>query len=298
MDDRRRATLFGFSAIGLWAALAVLTTAAAGIPPFQLLALTFSLAGGLGCAWLLRPGGAGIAALRQPPGAAALTIAALGGYHALYFIAFNRAPAVEVNLVNYLWPLLIVMFAGLLPGVRVYARQWIGTLLGLAGAVLVVTRGQSFAMQPKYIAGYLAALGAAITWSAYSVLNRRFGAVSSSAMAGSCLAVGLLGAVIHLAGEVWVTPTPGQWAAILAMATGPVGMAFWCWDRGTKHGDIVVLGMASYAAPLLSTGLLLIFGRARPHWTQGAALGLLLLGAFLSARGGRSVAPVGQNDLP
>ncbi len=285
MDSRsRRATLFGFLAIGLWATLAVLTTAAGGIPTFQLLALTFSLAGGMGCAWLLRPGGAGIAALRQPPGAAVLTIAALAGYHSLYFIAFARAPAVEVNLVNYLWPLLIVVFAGLLPGVRVYARQWVGTLLGLAGAVLVVSRGHSLAMQPQYIAGYLAALGAAFTWSAYSVLNRRYGSVSSSAMAGSCLAVGVLGALIHMAVETWVTPTPGQWAAILGMATGPVGLAFWCWDRGTKHGDIVVLGMASFATPLLSTVLLLMFGRARPHWTQAAALGLLLLGAYLSRR--------------
>jgi drug/metabolite transporter (DMT)-like permease len=280
----RRATLFGFLAIGLWATLAVLTTAAGGIPTFQLLALTFSLAGGMGCIWLLRPGGAGIAALRQPPGAAVLTIAALAGYHSLYFIAFARAPAVEVNLVNYLWPLLIVVFAGLLPGVRVHARQWVGTLLGLAGAVLVVSRGHSLAMQPKYIAGYLAALGAAFTWSAYSVLNRRYGSVSSSAMAGSCLAVGVLGAIIHVAVETWVTPTPGQWAAILGMATGPVGLAFWCWDRGTKHGDIVMLGMASFATPLLSTVLLLMFGRARPHWTQAAALGLLLLGAYISRR--------------
>jgi len=284
MDHRRRATLFGFLAIGLWASLAVLTTAAAGIPPFQLLALTFSLAGGLGCFWLLRPGGEGLAALRQPPAAAALTVAGLAGYHALYFIAFRHGPPVEVNLVNYLWPLLIVVFAGLLPGVRVYPRQWAGTLLGLAGAALVVTRGQSFAMQPKYIAGYLAALGAAFTWSAYSVLNRRHGSVPSSAMAGSCLAVGVIGAAIQLTSGTWVTPTPGQWVAIVAMACGPVGMAFWCWDRGTKHGDIVVLGMASYAAPVLSTGLLLIFGRARPHWTQGAALGLLLLGAYLSTR--------------
>jgi len=285
MESRsRRATLFGFLAIGLWATLAVLTTAAGGIPTFQLLALTFSLAGGMGCTWLLRPGGAGIAALRQPPGAAVLTIVALAGYHSLYFIAFARAPAVEVNLVNYLWPLLIVVFAGLLPGVHVFPRQWAGTLLGLAGAVLVVSRGHSLAMQPKYIAGYLAALGAAFTWSAYSVLNRRYGSVSSSAMAGSCLVVGVLGAVIHMAVETWVTPTPSQWAAILGMATGPVGLAFWCWDRGTKHGDIVVLGMASFATPLLSTVLLLVFGRARPHWTQAAALGLLLLGAYLSAR--------------
>ena len=97
-----RAMLFGFLAIGLWASLAVLTTAAAGIPPFELLALTFSLAGGVGCAWLLRRGRAGVAALRQPAGAAALSISALGGYHSLYFIAFSRAPAVEVNLAHYI----------------------------------------------------------------------------------------------------------------------------------------------------------------------------------------------------
>jgi drug/metabolite transporter (DMT)-like permease len=279
---RRNATLCGVCAIGLWASLAVLTTVGAGIPPFQLLALTFGLAGTLGCLWQLRPGGGGVAALRQPPAAAALAIGGLFGYHALYFIAFSRAPAVEVNLVNYLWPLLIVLFSALLPGVRIYPRQWLAALLGLAGATLVITRGQWFAIEARHAAGYLAALGAALTWGAYSVLNRRFGNAASSAIAGSCLAVALLGAVVHLATEVWTMPTPGQWAGIVAMALGPLGAAFWFWDRGTKHGDIVLLGIASYAAPFLSTLLLLAAGRARAHWTQGAALVLLLAGALLS----------------
>jgi drug/metabolite transporter (DMT)-like permease len=78
-----------------------------------------------------------------------------------------------------------------------------------------------------------------------------------------------------------------QWATIVAMAIGPVGTAFWLWDRGTKHGDIVLLGTLSYAAPLLSTGLLLLAGRAQPHWAQGAALALLLLGAYLSVNSAR-----------
>jgi drug/metabolite transporter (DMT)-like permease len=93
----------------------------------------------------------------------------------------------------------------------------------------------------------------------------------------------VLGALAHLASETWVMPSPGQWAAILAMAIGPMGAAFWFWDQGTKHGDIVLLGLASYAAPFLSTLSLLLAGRTRPHWTQGAALALLLIGAFLSA---------------
>ena len=284
MDSRRPATLSGLAAIGLWASLAVLTTATGALPPFQLLAMTFGLAGLLGLALLLRPGGPGLRGLRQPPAAAALSTAALFGYHALYFIAFKRAPAVEVNLINYLWPLLIVLFAALLPGERARAGQVLGTLLGLAAAALLLGRGSAPALDPGHLPGYAAALGAALTWSAYSVANRRFGAVPSDAIAGPCLLVAALGAVIHAFSEVTVAPTAAQWAVLAVMGLGPVGAAFWLWDRGTKRGDLPLLGTLSYAAPVLSTGLLLAAGRAEPHWSQAGALALLLCGATISVR--------------
>lgn len=286
MTAAARATAAGFAAILLWASLAVLT-AAAGLPPFQLLALSFGLAGVAGTAILLRPGGAGLRALSQPPAAAALGIGALFGYHALYFVALGHAPVVEANLINYLWPMLIVVFASLSGGVRVRAGQWLGTGLGLAAAVLLVTRGDGVAIDPAHVPGYLAALGAALTWSLYSVLNRRFGDVPGSVMAGTCLAVGALGAGAHALFETWVVPTPAQWAVVAAMALGPTGLAFWFWDMGTKRGHLAVLGTLSYAAPLLSTGLLLAFGRATPHWTQAVAVALLLAGAGLSVRAAR-----------
>lgn len=284
MTPKLRATLAGFAAVLLWSSLAVLTTATGDIPPFQLLALGFGIAGVAGFALLLRPGGPGPGALRQPLAAGALGIGALFGYHALYFVALKRAPAVEANLINYLWPLLIVVFAAVLGGVRVRAGQWLGTGLGLAAAVLLVTKGGRPDIDPAHVPGYLAALGAALVWALYSVLNRRFETVPSAAMAGSCLAVGGLGALAHLAFEQTVAPTPLQWTMIVALGLGPTGIAFWLWDIGTKRGDIAVLGTLSYAAPLLSTGLLLAFGRAAPHWTQAAAVALLLLGAWLSVR--------------
>jgi len=282
--SRRRATLAGFCAVLLWSSLAVLTTATGGIPPFQLLALGFGIAGVSGVLLLLRPGGPGPAALKQPLAAGALGIGALFGYHALYFIALKRAPAVEANLINYLWPLLIVVFASALGGVAVRPAQWLGTALGLAAAFLLVSRGGRVDVDPAHVPGYLAALGAALVWALYSVLNRRFKAVPSAAMAGSCLAVGVLGALAHLALETTVSPTPLQWLLIVLLGLGPTGIAFWLWDIGTKRGDIAVLGTLSYAAPLLSTGLLLAFGRAAPHWTQAVAVALLLAGAWLSVR--------------
>ena len=284
MTPRGRATLAGFAAVLLWSSLAVLTTATGSIPPFQLLAMGFGTAGLAGVALLLRPGGPGLHALRQPWAAGALGIGALFGYHALYFIALKRAPAVEANLLNYLWPLLIVVFAALIGGARIRPAQWLGTLLGLAAAVLLVTRGRSLQVDPAHLPGYAAALGAAVIWALYSVLNRRHEAVPSAAMAGSCLVVGALGAVVHLASESTVMPTPLQWALIALLGLGPTGIAFWLWDIGTKRGDIAALGTLSYAAPALSTGLLLAFGRATPHWTQAAALALLLTGAWLSLK--------------
>lgn len=286
MTPRRRATLAGFAAVLLWSSLAVLTTATGSIPPFQLLAMGFGVAGVAGVALLLRPGGPGAAALRQPWAAGALGVGALFGYHALYFVALKRAPAVEANLINYLWPLLIVVFAAAIGGTRVRPGQWLGTVLGLAAAVLLVTRLRSLQIDPAHVPGYAAALGAALIWALYSVLNRRFESVPSAAMAGSCLAVGLLGGLAHLALETTVAPTGWQWLLIIALGLGPTGIAFWLWDIGTKRGDIAVLGTLSYAAPLLSTGLLIAFGRAAPHWTQAAAVAMLLAGAWLSV--GRS----------
>jgi drug/metabolite transporter (DMT)-like permease len=284
VDSVHKATLAGLLAIVLWSSLALLTVGTDGLPPFQVLAIAFAIAAVTGLLRAARRGRAGWQALRQPAAALALSTTALFGYHALYFIALKRAPAVEANLLNYLWPLLIVVFAGFLAGVRIGPLQWIGTLLGLAAAVLLVTGGQRLSADASHLPGYLAAIGAAVTWAAYSVLNRRHAQVPSAAITVACLAVAGLGALVHLMFERSVAPTAAQWAVLLLMGIGPTGAAFWLWDRGTKRGDIALLGSLSYLAPLLSTLLLVWAGRAQPHPLQALALAMLLLGAWLSAR--------------
>jgi drug/metabolite transporter (DMT)-like permease len=281
---QRTATGLGLAAILLWSSLAVLTTATEGLPPFQVLAIGFGVAALLGLARTALQGRRGWQALRQPWSAFALTTAALFGYHALYFIALKRAPAVEANLINYLWPLLIVVFAGLLAGVKVRGGQWLGTVLGLVAAVLLVTRGESIEVRPEFLPGYLAALGAALIWALYSVLNRRFADVPSAAITVACAGVAVLGGVAHGLFETTVSPTASQWVVLLVMGIGPVGAAFWLWDHGTKRGDIALLGSLSYLAPLLSTLLLVASGRAQAHGIHAVAIALLLAGAWLSVR--------------
>lgn len=288
MASQRTATLTGLAAILLWASLAVLTTATGNLPPFQVLAVSFGIAALLGLTRAALRGAAGWQELRQPGAALALSSLALFGYHALYFIALKRAPAVEANLLNYLWPLLIVVFAGLVGGVTVRAGQWAGTLLGLVAAVLLVTRGHGLQIDSAHVPGYLAALGAAVIWAAYSVFNRRFADVPTAAITVACACVSVLGAAAHLLFERTVAPDATQWQVLVVMGIGPVGAAFWLWDHGTKRGDIALLGSLSYLAPLLSTLLLIASGRAQAHWIHAIAIALLLAGAWLSVRASAS----------
>ena len=287
-DLRRSATWSGIFAILLWSSLALMAVFTASLPPFEVLALSFAI-GGL-ASLLASPGSlrARLDRLRQPWPAFALVLAALFGYHALYFIAFRHAPAIEVNLINYLWPLLIVVFAAFLPGVRVKPGQLIGTVFGLCGVIIMLVQGRALAIDPAHLPGYAAAFAAALIWSGYSVLNRRHASVPSAAIAGPCLVVALLAGIVHLAFEQSVVPDRAQAFVLVLMGLGPVGVAFRLWDRGTKHGDLALLGTLSYAAPLLSSLLLLGSGRVAAHWSQAVALGLLLLGAWISVRASRA----------
>ena len=274
----RAATLTGFGAVLLWALLAFFTTLTGGVPPLQLLAMCFALGGTLG---LVRGLPRGV-----PWGAWALGVGGLWGYHLLYVVALRTAPPVEASLLAYLWPLLIVLLSASVARLRWFHVA--GAALGLAGATLIVTGGRGLFFAPA--PGHAVALLAALVWSGYSVLSRRYAAVPSTAVTGFLLAAAALSAITHFVLEETVVPHGVEWLAIAGLGLGPVGLAFFLWDVGCKRGDLAVLGAASYAAPLLSTLILVVAGLARPTWTLALACALITGGAALAARemwGGR-----------
>ena len=275
-------TLLGLVAILLWGLLALFTTATAGIPPFQVTAITFAIGGSIGLGIVAVQGKLGL--LRQPFPAMALGVGGLFGYHALYFAALKLAPPAEASLIAYLWPLLIVIFSGLLPGMSLSTRHVIGALVGFAG-VGVLAAGKGVAgLELAHLPGYLLAAGCALVWSAYSVLSRRMADVPTEAVAGYCLATSALALVCHLAFETTVAPGLSGWLALLALGLGPVGLAFFVWDIGMKKGDIRLLGVASYAAPVISTLALVATGAAPLTWALALACVLIVAGAVIASR--------------
>lgn len=276
-----KATAIGFSAVLMWSLLALFTIGSAPVPPLLLNAMCFGIGGVIGLIWTSRQGYGVLKGVSWK--VYAFGTIGLFGYHFLYFTAFRLSPSAETGLIAYLWPLFIVLFSGLLPGERLRMPHVIGALIAFMGAaVIVLGRGGD---QAGSTAGLALAFLCALTWAGYSVLSRRLGSVPTESVTVFCLVTALLSVMAHLVLEETVWPEGALgWGSVLALGIGPVGAAFFTWDIGMKRGDIQLLGVASYAAPLLSTLVLVAAGISQPSWSIAVAAVLITGGAALAAR--------------
>lgn len=279
---RHKATFIGFTAVLLWSFLALFTVGTVPTPPFLLSAICFAIASVIGFTWVIFKGDP--AKLRRVDWKVyAIGTVGIFGYHALYFSSLRLAPPAEAGLINYLWPLLIVLMSGLLPGEKLTRGHISGALLGFAGAAFIIL-GNGAGFQVQYLPGYLFAIGGAFAWSGYSVLSRKFGDTPTEVVAVYCVFSAILAIAMHMLTEATVLPgTALGWASVAALGIGPVGLAFYVWDFGLKNGDIQLLGTSAYLAPLLSTAILVLAGVTAPTWGLAAAAILITLGAALAA---------------
>ena len=274
-----QANLLALGAIALWASLATLSVSLNHVPPFLLTGLSL-IVGGLIALPLAR---FRWQAFRVPWSTLALGIYGLFGYHFLLFIALRNAPPVQANLINYLWPLGIVLMAPLfLPGARLQGRHWVAALMGFAGAALAITGGQpASVLQGGFAWGYLPALGAAFMWSSYSLLTRRVAAFPTAAIGSFALVSGLASLLCH-AGLEPATALSGRDLALIALlGLGPLGAAFYLWDAALKRGDARHIGVLSFATPVLSTLLLLWWRGDAPSPAIALAAAMIVAAAVI-----------------
>ncbi|MEO0919329.1 MAG: DMT family transporter [Pseudomonadota bacterium] len=282
---RIRANLIGLTAIASWAILALLTIGTEGIPPFQTAAVAFAVGALVGLIWRLTSAKQNSQDKTKAP-LKALAFSSLGlfAYHALYFAALKSAPPAEASLIAYLWPVLIVVGSALLPGETLRWYHIVGAAAGFVGCGLLVGGSGELAFSSDSLFGYTLALIAAFTWASYSLGSRLFAAVPTQMVVVSCTVAAILSAIVAAAFEpiVWIL-SPLQWISLISLGLLPLGGAFYTWDFGMKFGDIQWLGTASYAAPLLSTIILVATGTASITWALAAACALIVGGAFLAS---------------
>ncbi len=275
------ANLLALGAVALWASLAALGVSLNHVPPFLLTGLAL-LVGSLIALPLSR---FDLRQWRVPVSTLAIGIYGLFGFHFLLFIALRHAPPVQANLVNYLWPLGIVVMAPLfLPGVSLTRRHVAAALIGFAGAALAILGRGGDGAEAVWAWGYLPALGSAFIWASYSLLTKRVRAFPTSAIGGFALASGLLSLACHAVLEPSVALSAQDWGLIVLLGLGPLGGAFFLWDAALKRGDARQIGVLSFLTPLLSTLTLLALRGEAPSLSVGVAAVMIIGAAVLATR--------------
>lgn len=265
--------LLALAAIVLWASLAMLGVRLAHLPPFWLTGVALLM----GSVVALPLSRFDLSQFRVPAGTLALGVYGLFGFHFLLFMALRHAPAVQANLINYLWPLGMVVLAPVfLPGLKLTWRQLLAALLGFAGAALAIVGGKP--IEGGLAWGYLLALASAFVWASYSLLTQRVAPFATAAIGLFALVSGLLSLLCHALLEPPVQLSGQDWLWLALMGLGPLGAAFFLWDAALKRGDPRQIGLLSFITPLLST-LLLLWHRGETITGSVAGAAALIIGA-------------------
>lgn len=266
------------AAILLWGFLALLSSLLPHLPPLLTTGIALSVGGLIG---LVK-----VRDWKVPLRTFAIGVGGIFGYHFLLFTAFRHAPTVEANLINYLWPLLIVLLSPIvLRGYGLRPNHIIGACVGLAGAGLIATGG-SLHPDVSNLPGYCAAAGAALAWALYTLLTKRLPPFGTGAVGGFCLTAGALALVVYViqAGtEGFAIIRSVDVPILLLLGAGPMGAAFFFWDAAIKRGDPRVIGSLSYVTPLLSTLALAVIGGKRLTLLSGIAMALIIVGAAIGS---------------
>ena len=276
-----KADLFTLGAIFLWASLASLATLLSNIPPFLLTGIGLII-GALVSLPSLRYG---LTPWKIPLKTLMIGVYGLFGYHLMLFLALQTAPAVEANLVNYLWPLLIVLLSPIFTkSLSLNFRYVLAAISGFAGAVIAITYNGSGVESLSIEVGYLFALAAAVIWATYSLATTKVPSFPTPAIGLFALVSGVLAIGAHFVFEPAATISTTDWLLLIVLGVGPLGGAFYLWDAALKIGDPRRIGLLAFLTPLLSTALLVLVSENSLSWQLLLATGLVVGGALLGPR--------------
>jgi drug/metabolite transporter (DMT)-like permease len=263
--------------------------------PLTAAAAIYLLAGAISCAHLFssreRRRAMRALPLRYLLGCGSLFVAYMICLYLAIGLSSDDVQAVEVGLVNYLWPVLVMALSVPLLGAR--ARWWLapGVLIGFVGIALSVAQKEGYGLAGlgERLAGnwpaYLLALVAAVCWGFYSNLSRRWAGERKGGAVPVFIAVtGVLVLALRLAFREETGPLGLKVileVLFMAVFSGFLGYTFW--DTAMRRGNLTLVIALSYFTPVISTVVACVYlTRKAPSWQLWAGCALVTLGAFVS----------------
>lgn len=281
LTSRDKATIFGVFSLLFWAAGAVLTTNLKSIPVFEILSIVFTISFALTAIKLTYY--QEWHKLKQPLLVSIIGFLGIYGNDLLYIAAFKHAPPVQADLINYLWPVLVILFLGLLPDERFSPKHLIATFLGFLGVYIAITNGHGISdIRFEYWCGYLLAFTDAVVWTVYTLVARIYKDRPVEMVGLYCGVGAVMSIYLHFHLENTLLPSFTQSLTLFVMGITTQGLAYFFWDYSVKNGRVKFLTTFSYFMPVISVLLLIAFGKGEFTKPVFEAMVLITLAMFVA----------------
>lgn len=274
------ATFIGYSGLALWSLSPLMVAQLKNIPTFEILTIALSISFFVIAIKLTLQKQWG--RIKQPFLIWVVGVIGIYGNDLTYIAAFKYAPPAHVDLINYLWPIFVILGSGLLPSEKLTYRHLLAGLLGLSGFYILLSSGTTLAnFQWGYLKGYLLALLDALIWAAYTLIARHYGKTPMEMIGMYCGIGALLSAITHFQFEPTIIPSFKQGVIIIFIGLSTSGTAYFLWDHGIKYGNFKLLNCLSYGNPIISVLLLAAFHEAKLDTNLALACFFVVAGALV-----------------
>lgn len=272
-----RATFIGASALLIWASAALCSVELKQVPTFLVVAIV--CAGGFITSSLVnRYSSEYIHPGKIPKQCLAIGFLLLFSTQTGYLAAFKYAPPAQVDLIYYLWPIMVVAALTFSLKQQNAGRSLLGATLGFIGVfILIYSETEMKTIQTDYLLGYALALLSALAWGGYTIYSHCSEQAPMGLMGLCCAPTALLAVVLHVIYEPTYIPSLREWMFAALMGVSILGLSMLLWDHGVKRGHVNLLTVLSYFNPILSIGVLVVCGQATTSgqlWLGASFVGL------------------------
>ncbi|MDB6096456.1 MAG: EamA family transporter [Francisellaceae bacterium] len=277
-------TLSGCGALAIWTITAVIVSELDNLPLFLTVFIAFATSF-LCVAVQLSIKQNWKMILKQPFYVWFIGVAGICGSDLAYVKAIKHAPPAHVDLIDYLWPFLVILFSSFMPKEKFHLKYLMAGFLGLLGIYILLFQNQyNTQFNPNYLQGYLYALLGALCWSVYTIFTKYLAENVPTEMVGIYCGVGaIICLILHLLYETPVVPKQKELVLGIILGLSSSGLAYVLWDLGCKKGNLKLLSVLTYFTPIVSMGLLVYFDKEPLTVNLLIACSLVILGVIVGS---------------
>ena len=205
-------------------------------------------------------------------------------YSALYYYGISALSSQEACILNYLWPLMIVVFACILLKEKLTARKLIAMGMSFAGIVVLTVGTGGAASSGNRLWGIVACVTAAVCYGLFSVLNKKHSLNQNITMMWIWLTVSVCSLVSGMIFEKWQPIVGVQWLGLGWLGVVVNAVAYLLWAIALKNAeDSAKVANLAYLVPFLSIVLSSVVLKERITVNMVIAVVLIVGGILLQS---------------